>query len=546
MLSLQNSKEPSATNDVWSPQRRVVWVALLLVILFSASVRFRLLDVPLERDEGEYAYAGQLILQGIPPYQEVYNMKLPGIYAAYAVALALFGQTHRGIHLALLLINAATILSLFHLSRRLLGDLAAVMAAASFALLSISQSVQGVFANAEHFVILFAITGLIALLRAVDSNRLIPLVLSGLLLGAAVLMKQHGAAFVVMAGLYLVIQMWSHQPQRWRANASRCAIFALAIATPYLVTCLILWSAGVFDSFWFWTVTYASTYATRLPLKDGPAMLMFRVPSLLNSAVLIWPLAAVGITAIWWNRPARKHWMFILLLTVFSFLAVVPGFFFRKHYFVLTLPVVSLLAGLAISAIRGPASTTQRFRPWVAILMIVVCLGQSVLSQYKYLFTMTPTDVARATYDMNPFPESLRIGDFINSVTTEEDRIAVLGSEPQLFFYARRRSATGFVYMYALMENHDLSRNMQKQLIREIEGSDAEVLVFVDIHTSWLTRPDSHRQVFDWFERYRSSFALVAVAELQSEGTRYYYDAEIAELKDRPQYSVQVYRRVRP
>jgi len=36
---------------------------------------------------GEYAYAGQLILQGVPPYKEAYNMKLPGTYAAYAVTI---------------------------------------------------------------------------------------------------------------------------------------------------------------------------------------------------------------------------------------------------------------------------------------------------------------------------------------------------------------------------------------------------------------------------------------------------------------------------
>ena len=57
---------------------------LAVVILFFAVVRFRLRDVPLERDEGEYAYCGQLMLQGIPPYKLAYNMKLPGTYAAYA------------------------------------------------------------------------------------------------------------------------------------------------------------------------------------------------------------------------------------------------------------------------------------------------------------------------------------------------------------------------------------------------------------------------------------------------------------------------------
>jgi len=61
-----------------------------------AFVRLRLLNFPLERDEGEYAYAGQLILQGIPPYELAYNMKFPGTYLAYAFIMALFGQTPAG------------------------------------------------------------------------------------------------------------------------------------------------------------------------------------------------------------------------------------------------------------------------------------------------------------------------------------------------------------------------------------------------------------------------------------------------------------------
>ena len=64
-----------------------------VVILFFALIRFHLRECPLERDEGEYAYAGQLMLQGIPPYQLAYSMKLPGTFAAYAVILAIFGQT---------------------------------------------------------------------------------------------------------------------------------------------------------------------------------------------------------------------------------------------------------------------------------------------------------------------------------------------------------------------------------------------------------------------------------------------------------------------
>ena len=48
---------------------------LLAVIAVFATIRFRLRDVPLERDQGEYAYAGQLILQGIPRYQLAQNRR---------------------------------------------------------------------------------------------------------------------------------------------------------------------------------------------------------------------------------------------------------------------------------------------------------------------------------------------------------------------------------------------------------------------------------------------------------------------------------------
>src|SRR5690349_12980630 len=85
-------------------------------------IRFRIADVPLERDEGEYAYSGQLILQGLPPYTLAYNMKFPGTYYAYGLILATFGQTAWGIHAGLAVVNAVTIVLLYFLSLRVLGN----------------------------------------------------------------------------------------------------------------------------------------------------------------------------------------------------------------------------------------------------------------------------------------------------------------------------------------------------------------------------------------------------------------------------------------
>jgi len=54
------------------------WIFLAVIVFgLVIAIRIRLLGIPLERDEGEYAYAGQLMLQGIPPYKLAYNMKFP-------------------------------------------------------------------------------------------------------------------------------------------------------------------------------------------------------------------------------------------------------------------------------------------------------------------------------------------------------------------------------------------------------------------------------------------------------------------------------------
>src|SRR5437762_10662226 len=110
---------------------RVAWSVLAFAVFsLTLAIRIRLLGIPLERDEGEYAYAGQLMLQGIPPYELAYNMKFPGTYAAYALLMSIFGQTIHAIHLGLLLLNAATIALIFLMGRRLIDSMAAIAAAA--------------------------------------------------------------------------------------------------------------------------------------------------------------------------------------------------------------------------------------------------------------------------------------------------------------------------------------------------------------------------------------------------------------------------------
>src|SRR5215472_15020994 len=98
-------------------------------------------------------------------------MKFPGTYAAYALIMALFGQTIVGIHLGLLLVNAATIWLIFLLGRRLINALAGMAAAMAYAVLSVSPSVLGLAAHATHFVMLPVLAGTLLLLNESDRRN---------------------------------------------------------------------------------------------------------------------------------------------------------------------------------------------------------------------------------------------------------------------------------------------------------------------------------------------------------------------------------------
>ena len=468
--------------------RNALYAVLLLVLVFFAVVRVRLRNVPLERDEGEYAYSGQLILQGIPPYKLAYNMKLPGTYVAYAVIMGALGETPAAIRLGLLLVNAATSFLVFLIAKRLHGPLTGVIAGCTYALLSTRSSVLGFSGHATNFVIFFALAGILLLLQAIDSdsdnrNNLLFLI-SGLLLGAAFLMKQHGALLALFGGLYL---LWKLRADPFRDLSFRATIFAIGIALPYLLTCLILYRAGVFREFWFWTVSYGRAYASEMSPRDGLEMIRAVGPWMIRPFV-IWEIAAIGLTALIWNKKVRAQAAFSVGFLIFSILGVIPGYYFRPHYFILLLPAISLWVGVAIAATQEwlAESPTRQRLAWIPLAVFAVAFAFSVHGQHNYFFRRDPV---KFVVDSNGCGDDcegdLEVGNYLKSNASPQDQVAVLGSEPAVYFYSHLHSATGYLYMYALTENQPYKQRMQQEMISEVENAKPQFVVYVDDGYSW-------------------------------------------------------------
>ena len=516
-----------------SPEQPVVFVQYLLlafVLAVVVYVRIRLLSVPLERDEGEFAYMGQLLLKGIPSFTDAYTMKLPGVSFAYAIFMLLFGQTAAAIRIGLLIVNGICIFQVYLLTKRLFDRNSALVSCASYAALSLSESVLGFCAHATHFVVLFALAGFLLLLRSLDRGKISLLFISGLCFGLAFTMKQHAALFIIFAFLFLAWRNWKNLVFGRKRLVAGNFLFLLGIIIPYALLALWMAQTGVFDTFWFWTVQYAREYATGPTLLQGVDTFTHAIHNIAIAQPLLWLLAVSGgvLLCTKYNRSSDRSFVFGFLL--FSFLAICPGLVFRRHYFVMLLPAVSVLIGAAVNSARfvHASSPPQAYRQFIAFFVLAAAISFGFFHERQYLFTYTPQQVSRATYGTNPFPEAPQIARYLKDHTAPGDRIAVLGSEPEILFYADRLSATGYIYMYGLMENQPYAEQMQMQMIREIERSRPKYVVVVNVGVSWLVRSSSKRTVFDWGEKYlRNLYDLVGMIDIIAPyPTRYLWGKE--------------------
>ena len=510
-------------------QERVLPIAWWLVAAGAfglvIAIRIRLLGVPLERDEGEYAYAGQLILQGVPPYTLAYNMKFPGTYAAYAAIMSIFGQTIIGIHFGLLLVNAATIVLVFLLGRQLVNSVAGLTAGMSYAVLSVSPSVLGFAGHATHFVLLPVLGGTLLLLNTTNRQDFRWLFASGVLFGLGVLMKQPAVFFALFGAVYLVSNDL-HRRFRLEKILLRTLIFSAGVILPLGITGLLLWRIGVFDRFWFWTIDYARQYGSLVPFSQAPRFFFYSAKEVIVACWPIWTLAGIGLVATLWERRTRSVAAFLLGFLFFSALALCSGFYFRLHYFILVLPAVSLLAGVGIGRLSGLSIDRSIVVRFIPVLILGFALAWPILAEKKFFFEVTPADASRMIYPEAPFVESIRIAEYLRKHTTRNDTIAVLGSEPQIYFYSDRHSATGYIYTYGLMETQKYASQMQQEMIREIERARPKFLISVVMPDSWLERPESERLIFIWANQYAAQNYTVAgfVNMVAPDKTDYYFD----------------------
>jgi len=228
----------------------------------------------------------------------------------------------------------------------------------------------------------------------------------------------------------------------------------------------------------------------------------------------LWLPCLAGFGMIWFDERLRQTRGWLVGFSLASLLTTVPGFYFRTHYFLLVLPALGLLAGCAVSGAchlwRRKMGET-RFSQWptgvYALLLIVTVIKTSDV------WSVFSAQGAHALYGAELFPEAETVAAFIDKNSKPDAQIAVLGSEPEIYFLSHRHSATGYIYTYPLMEPQPFASVMQREMIGEIETNSPEFIVFVNQNYSWVQAPQSDVTIFKWWNDYKTNYATVGLVE---------------------------------
>lgn len=495
---------------------RLVYFLLGVAVLFVLIARIHLLSFPLERDEGEYAYMGRLILNGHLPYNSAYNMKLPGTYYIYALIMGIFGQSITGIHTGLMLVAVASMLLVFSISKHFVSKAGAVIAAASFGVIGTSGALYAQAGHATHFVAFFALLGMKLLLRMYENKRrnILWYYSAGFLFALAFICKQSGIFFWLF-GLSLIL-VKEYAPESLPGLAKNTAVYFSGFITPVFVMLLYFHSFGDFGRFWFWTVKYLAKYGSNISVAAIPGAFkegLVAITANYSAAgyTALWLFSLLGLPFMLANKKPKAD-KILLSFVLFSFLTVVPGFHFRNHYFITLMPAAALsiavffdfFNGIFVHKLKLPGLVFASFAAFILLA------GAGIKANADYLFRQDNNISCKQIYGANPFVESIEIADYLKNNTKADDKIAVLGSEPQILFYSDRYSATGYIYTYNLVELHSYALTMQKEMANEIEANKPRYIVYVNIKTSWLFKPKSETFIFDWADGYVKKYYKLA------------------------------------
>jgi 4-amino-4-deoxy-L-arabinose transferase-like glycosyltransferase len=446
-------------------KREIVFVFLILMVLIMS--RLFLLDIPLERDEGEYAFIASIDWGEFQPYRDAICQKPPVIFFIYKLAFLLFGESLFSIRLILSCFVFFNALLVYSIARRLFGYSFAVISSIAYAVFGgLADAFLSHSANCEIFMTTFLLVGFILL--TAERRTFFSILLSGLIHSCAFFTKPVALPMILWTYIYI----YKH-PKFLLAS-----IIGFILPLALLISYFFL--NGSLHDLLFWVFTYNFKYASMVPLSQYPVILFQRMRQIMDFYLLPPLLVSLGGFLLVFHRENRAvihFWGWSLA----AMIGVSIGGFFRPHSFQQVLPSLAIFCGLACKILAGQTfSIRDKLRSMLTIFILISILAPAIRQSFMY-WKLSRGEKVDRIYDGNPFGIAKELGSFLQLHTRLGSSIFILGSEPEFYSHAKRRNYSRFIITYPLFYVNRVSKQWHLDIIDRMSYSLPDTIIVVPL-----------------------------------------------------------------
>ncbi len=454
---------------------------------------------PFDRDEGEYAYAAWLLRAGGMPYAQAFVQKPPVVIYVYALAQTISDAPVVPVRVLASLSVLLTIGLTAYTARKRAGPVAGVAVLFVLPVLMATPSILPFSANTEKFMIL-PLTGLLALHASAPGKLRAP---------AAAAAGAHASAAVLAKPICALVVLAVALHGAWRAHRRGEKLGALfktlgwgsaGFAGTSLLLCAPIVAGGAGGDLWLAVVTFNRHYARLNGWDPGPFLV--QMSSLLRDC---WPLFGFLAAAV--TRAAKTGAFELGLLVVAGASAYTDV---NGHYYVMLMPIWALVVVGVLAAVVDGLSKHAPARRALLAACAIAATASALLWPLRQQVRTPPAELSRRTYPGNPFAESSPVAERLAALTRPSDPVFVAGSEPQILYYARRRSPTRFTIMYPLMLPTPFAARFQQEVVDVLRSDPPAAIVVSRSALSWASNPQSPEILLPFLERLLTErYALV-------------------------------------
>ena len=410
------------------------------LILFTANFILRLptLWTPiLDIDESQFAEFAHVLMDGGLPFIDSLDTKPLGIYLWYASLFFVFGkQAMWAIHLATTLwvfLTAFCLSRIFYeFGRRAPGRAAAllyIIFASSFIPKFLATSINSV-------MVLFLVLSVWMVVRGDRKGGIRWDLLGGLSLGVAFLFKYQAGIQTVWFTLFLLPFWVFRTGQGWGRFILRHLLFGGMFLLPFVIHGLVLAKVGAWDDFSFWSFEGSRRYiSSASQTVNFWGNLSVRFGGFVVGTAVLWMLAFWGL---WrqgiWTRQGWKDPLFVMsvLWLAMSWIPVSMGARFFSHYFIQILPALCAVAALKM---EGMQFHLPKWMMGLMAVLVIVFFGMRL--DHRAHLEFAPDD---------QIYEQQAVGEFLQSVSQEDDHLFVWGFATNIYFHSKMRPSSRFLW----------------------------------------------------------------------------------------------------